>query len=112
MAAAERSGTRPGGPCSGRRWTPCWPRPNQPRPLRNSRNLPALLVAMAISGEYAPSPSEWARDQVALYESSGGTEGTTMRDYPVVILTTLGAKSGKVRKTPLMRVEHDGRYVV
>jgi F420H(2)-dependent quinone reductase len=67
---------------------------------------------MAITGEYAPSPSQWAREQVALYESSGGTEGTTMRDYPVVILTSLGAKSGKVRKTPLMRVEHDGSYAV
>ena len=52
------------------------------------------------------------RDQVELYESSGGTKGTTLRDtgYPVVVLTLRGAKSGKVRKTPLMRVEHDGVY--
>lgn len=64
--------------------------------------------------EYEPSPSEWARDQVQLYESSGGTEGTTLRDtgMPVVILTHRGNKSGKVRKTPVMRVEHDGRYAV
>ncbi len=52
------------------------------------------------------------RDQVAEYESSGGTKGTTMKDRPVVILTTVGARSGKLRKTPLMRVEHDGTYAV
>ncbi len=67
---------------------------------------------MPLDGEYEPSASDRARDQVALYESSGGTEGTTMRDFPVVVLTTRGAKSGKIRKTPLMRVEHDGRYAV
>ena len=52
------------------------------------------------------------RDQVAEYESSGGTRGTTLRDVPVILLTSRGARSGKLRKTPLMRVEHDGRYVV
>ncbi len=54
------------------------------------------------------------RDQVKLYESSGGTQGTTLRDtgLPVVIVTILGANSGKVRKTPVMRVEHDGRYAM
>ncbi|MFE6764757.1 nitroreductase family deazaflavin-dependent oxidoreductase [Streptomyces sp. NPDC057689] len=67
---------------------------------------------MPLQGEYEPSPSQWVRDQVEQYESSGGTEGTTMRDMPVIILTTLGAKSGKIRKTPLMRVEHDGLYAV
>jgi len=67
---------------------------------------------MPLQGEYEPSPSQWVRDQVELYESSGGTEGTTMRDMPVIVLTTLGAKSGKIRKTPLMRVEHDGLYAV
>ncbi|HLR84225.1 MAG TPA: nitroreductase family deazaflavin-dependent oxidoreductase [Nocardioidaceae bacterium] len=67
---------------------------------------------MALRGEYAPSPSEWVRNQVENYESSGGTEGTTMRGKPVIILTTRGAKSGKIRKTPLMRVEHDGEYAV
>ncbi len=67
---------------------------------------------MAITGEYEPSPQQWVREQVELYESSGGTEGTTMRGMPVVVLTTRGARSGKVRKTPLMRVEHDGRYAV
>jgi len=67
---------------------------------------------MSIEGEYAPSPRGWVRDQVELFESSGGTEGTTLRDtgLPVVIVTNVGVQSGKVRKTPLMRVEHDGRY--
>ncbi|MFC8232695.1 nitroreductase family deazaflavin-dependent oxidoreductase [Streptomyces sp. NPDC056661] len=67
---------------------------------------------MPLKGEYEPSPEQWVRDQVELFESSGGTEGTTMRGMPVIILTTRGAKSGKVRKTPLMRVEHDGAYAV
>jgi deazaflavin-dependent oxidoreductase (nitroreductase family) len=67
---------------------------------------------MPLQGEYEPSPAQWVRDQVELFESSGGTEGTTMRGMPVIILTTRGAKSGKIRKTPLMRVEHDGTYAV
>jgi F420H(2)-dependent quinone reductase len=65
-----------------------------------------------VEGEYLPSASQRSRDQVELYESSGGTQGTTLRGYPVVVLTTRGVKSGGVRKTPLMRVEHDGRYAV
>ncbi|MDQ1734937.1 MAG: hypothetical protein QOH56_1188 [Pseudonocardiales bacterium] len=65
---------------------------------------------MPLDGEYEPSPAQWVRDQVDLYESSRGTEGTTLRGMPVIVLSTLGAKSGKVRKTPLMRVEHDGSY--
>ena len=65
---------------------------------------------MPLIGEYEPSPSAWVRDQVELYESSGGKEGTTLRDVPVIILTTKGVKSGKLRKSPLMRVEYDGRY--
>ncbi|WP_328666413.1 nitroreductase family deazaflavin-dependent oxidoreductase [Streptomyces sp. NBC_00322] len=65
---------------------------------------------MPLEGEYEPSPQKWVRDQVDLYESSGGTKGTTMRGLPVIVLTTLGAKSGKVRKSPLMRVEHEGTY--
>lgn len=54
------------------------------------------------------------REQVELYESSGGTKGTTLMDtgLPVIVLTTRGAKSGKIRKSPLMRVEHEGRYAV
>ncbi|MEW1721083.1 nitroreductase family deazaflavin-dependent oxidoreductase [Streptomyces sp. NPDC093109] len=65
---------------------------------------------MPLKGEYEPSTFPMARDQVELYEGSGGTEGTTMRGLPVILLTTLGAKSGKIRKSPLMRVEHDGKY--
>ncbi|MFF4529026.1 nitroreductase family deazaflavin-dependent oxidoreductase [Streptomyces sp. NPDC001407] len=67
---------------------------------------------MPLEGEYEPSPDQRAREQVELYESSGGTQGTTMRGMPVVVLTTRGAKSGKIRKTPLMRVEHGGSYAV
>ncbi|GAA2621736.1 nitroreductase family deazaflavin-dependent oxidoreductase [Streptomyces axinellae] len=67
---------------------------------------------MPLSGEYEPSPEQWVRNQVEQYESSGGTEGTTMRGMPVIVLTTRGAKSGKLRKSPLMRVEHDGKYAV
>jgi deazaflavin-dependent oxidoreductase (nitroreductase family) len=67
---------------------------------------------MPLSGEYEPSPSQWVRDQVEQYESSGGKEGAELRGVPVVVLTSTGAKSGKLRKTPLMRVEHDGDYVV
>jgi len=67
---------------------------------------------MPIQGEYKPSPRGWVRDQVEEYEGSGGTRGTTLLDtgLPVVVVTNIGAKSGKVRKTPLMRVEHDGAY--
>jgi deazaflavin-dependent oxidoreductase (nitroreductase family) len=67
---------------------------------------------MPLIGEYVPSSAEWVRDQVELYERSGGLEGTTLRDMPVVILTSRGASTGKIRKTPLMRVEHDGVYAV
>ncbi|MEU1406558.1 nitroreductase family deazaflavin-dependent oxidoreductase [Streptomyces sp. NPDC005728] len=68
---------------------------------------------MPLEGEYEPSPTQWVREQVELYESSGGTQGTTLMDtgLPVIILTTRGARSGKIRKTPLMRVEHGGTYV-
>jgi F420H(2)-dependent quinone reductase len=69
---------------------------------------------MPLEGEYEPSPAAWVREQVELYESSGGKEGNTLMDtgMPVILLTTLGAKSGKIRKTPLMRVEHDGKYAI
>src|ERR1700760_1807294 len=67
---------------------------------------------MPLTGEYEPSPSSWARDQAEKIENSGGTEGTDNQGHPVILLTTVGAKSGKLRKTPLMRVEHDGEYAV
>ena len=65
---------------------------------------------MPLEGEYEPNTMDWVRDQVAVYEGSGGTEGTTLRGMPVVILTMRGASSGKLRKIPLMRVEHEGAY--
>jgi deazaflavin-dependent oxidoreductase (nitroreductase family) len=67
---------------------------------------------MPLTGEYEPSPSSWSRDQVETYERSGGTAGNELNGKPVIILTSTGAKSGKLRKTPLMRVEHDGEYAV
>jgi deazaflavin-dependent oxidoreductase (nitroreductase family) len=67
---------------------------------------------MPLEGTYEPSTWKWVRDQVELIESSGGTQGTTLRGMPVVVMTNRGAKSGKLRKTPLMRVEHEGRYAV
>ncbi|MEV7796010.1 nitroreductase family deazaflavin-dependent oxidoreductase [Streptomyces sp. NPDC087512] len=69
---------------------------------------------MPLEGEYEPSPTKWVREQVELYESSGGTKGGTLADtgLPVIVLTTRGARTGKIRKTPLMRVEHEGRYAV
>jgi F420H(2)-dependent quinone reductase len=71
-----------------------------------------LTMRMSVQGEYEPSPQQWVRDQVEEYEASGGTSATTLRDtgLPVVIITNLGARTGKVRKTPVMRVEHDGTY--
>jgi len=66
-----------------------------------------------LEGEYAPpDPAAWVREQIETWERSGGTEGTTLRDtgLPVVIISSRGARSGKLRKTPLMRVEHDGSY--
>ena len=65
---------------------------------------------MPLDGEYEPSPSRWVREQVERYEGSDGTSGTTIRGMPVIVITSRGAKSGKVRKTPVMRVEHDGKY--
>ena len=67
---------------------------------------------MPLEGEYVPSPRPQAYKQVDAYERSGGTKGTTLRGMPVVIVTTVGAKSGKIRKVPLMRVEHEGEYAV
>jgi F420H(2)-dependent quinone reductase len=67
---------------------------------------------MPLTGEYEPSTASWSRDQVQAYESSGGTAGNELSGKPVIILTSVGAKSGKLRKTPLMRVEHDGEYAV
>jgi deazaflavin-dependent oxidoreductase (nitroreductase family) len=67
---------------------------------------------MALSGEYAPSSSDWSREQAEKYMDSGGTDGTDLQGKAVILLTTVGAKTGKLRKTPLMRVEHDGQYAI
>ena len=67
---------------------------------------------MPLTGEYEPSTSDWAREQAERFEASGGTEATTLRGMPIVVVTSVGAKSGKLRKTALMRVEHDGVYAV
>jgi len=65
---------------------------------------------MPLQGEYEPSPSDWVREQVEKYERSGGTEGTELRGVPVIVVTSVGSKSGKLRKNPVMRIEHDGVY--
>ena len=69
---------------------------------------------MPLEGEYEPSPQQWVRDQVARYEETGGREANTLLDtgLPVAIFSTRGARSGKVRKQALMRVEHDGAYAL
>ncbi|OBK85591.1 nitroreductase [Mycolicibacter heraklionensis] len=67
---------------------------------------------MPLSGEYAPSPLDWSRENAEKYMASGGTEGIEMKGKPVVLLTTVGAKTGKLRKIPLMRVEHNGEYAI
>ena len=67
---------------------------------------------MPLTGEYEPSTSDWARENAEEYLQSGGTRGTELNGRPVILLTTIGAKTGKIRKTPLMRVEHDGQYAI
>ena len=67
---------------------------------------------MPLDGEYAPSTSEWAREQAEKFEQSGDAQANLMREKPIIVLTTKGAKTGALRKTALMRVEHDGRYAV
>jgi deazaflavin-dependent oxidoreductase (nitroreductase family) len=67
---------------------------------------------MPLTGDYAPSPSDWAREQAEKFEASGGTEAADLQGRPIILLTSVGAKTGKIRKTPLMRVEHNGEYAV
>jgi deazaflavin-dependent oxidoreductase (nitroreductase family) len=69
---------------------------------------------MPLTGEYEPSAAQWVRDQVEAYERSGGAEANTLRDtgLPIIVVTTRGNKSGKIRKLALMRVEHDGEYAL
>jgi deazaflavin-dependent oxidoreductase (nitroreductase family) len=67
---------------------------------------------MPLEGDYGPSTSGWARRQAEAFEASDGREANTLRGRPIIILTSVGAKTGKLRKTALMRVEHDGEYAV
>jgi deazaflavin-dependent oxidoreductase (nitroreductase family) len=67
---------------------------------------------MPLEGEYAPSTADWARTQAELFEATNGAEGAELRGMPIIVLTSVGAKSGLLRKTALMRVEHDGEYAV
>ncbi len=76
--------------------------------------LVVMLRAVPLEGEYAaPDPADWVREQIETWERSGGTEGTTLRDTgrPVVIVVNRGVRSGQLRRTPLMRVEHAGSYL-
>ena len=68
---------------------------------------------MALTGEYVPSPEGWVREQVERFEATDGAEANTLRDtgYPIVVITSVGAKSGNLRKNPVMRVERGGEYV-
>jgi F420H(2)-dependent quinone reductase len=72
-----------------------------------------VVPGVTLEGTYAPSRQQWVRDQVAAYEESRGERANTLRDtgYPIVVITSVGAKSGRLRKNPVMRVERDGRYV-
>ncbi|WP_028638606.1 nitroreductase family deazaflavin-dependent oxidoreductase [Nocardioides sp. URHA0032] len=68
---------------------------------------------MTLEGEYEPSPEGWVREQVEEFEASNGARANILRgrpDWPIVVITSRGAKSGKLRKNPVMRVEHDGVY--
>lgn len=67
---------------------------------------------MPLTGEYEPSKSDWAREQAELFERTNGAEGNILNGKPIIVLTTKGAKTGKLRKTALMRVEHAGTYAV
>src|SRR3546814_9926533 len=67
---------------------------------------------MPLTGEYLPGTAAWARTQAETFEASAGAEANELRGKPIIVLTTVGAKTGGLRKTALMRVEHDGRYAV
>src|SRR3954468_5442755 len=79
---------------------------------RTTRSTAGELSIMPLSGTYEPSPSDWARDHVERFEASGGTLEDTSRGMSIIVMTSVGSRSGKQRKTPLMRVEHDGEYAV
>ena len=80
--------------------------------LRAGVNNDPYAGPMPLNGEYLPSTAQWARTQAESFEASQGAEANTLRGKPIIVLTTVGAKTGALRKTALMRVEHDGRYAV
>jgi F420H(2)-dependent quinone reductase len=67
---------------------------------------------MPLTGDYEPGTAAWARKQAELYETTNGEQGGELRGKPIIVLTSIGARTGKLRKTALMRVEHDGAYAV
>jgi deazaflavin-dependent oxidoreductase (nitroreductase family) len=67
---------------------------------------------MPLIGDYEPSTSDWSRKQTEHFEATDGAEANTLRGRPIIVLTSVGAKTGKLRKNALMRVEHDGVYAV
>ena len=75
--------------------------------------MTSVVRPMTLQGEYVPSKAKWVRDQVEKYEATDGAEANTLRDtgYPIVVITSVGAKSGNLRKNPVMRVERDGAYL-
>ena len=77
---------------------------------RESASAAPGCPCMTLTGDYQPSTSSWVRDQVELYERTGGAEGNQIQGRPIVVIASRGAKSGAVRKNPVMRVEHDGVY--
>ncbi len=85
----------------------------RPSPCRNGRRGGRVTACMALSGTYVPSKQQWVRDQVAEFEASDGARANTLRNTgdPIVVITSVGAKSGNLRKNPVMRVERDGTYV-
>ncbi len=76
------------------------------------RGAVSYAEIMPLTGEYKPSASDWARSQAEKFEASNGKESNTLQGVPIIVLTTVGAKTGALRKTALMRVEHEGRYAV
>src|SRR5512143_1397840 len=93
----------PEGPCSRRREPAAKAR-------RAALEIRDTVANMSLQGDYVPSTASWVRDQVAEYEASGGTQANTLRDtgIPIVVVTMRGAKSSKIRKIAVMRIEHDG----
>ena len=83
--------------------------------MRGWKRTPArgVVARMTLTGTYVPSKAQWVRDQVAEYEATDGEKAGTLRDtgYPIVVITSVGAKSGNLRKNPVMRVERDGAYL-